>query len=263
MFTFRNTAKLALPRSSSNQSPIESSYDTMVLKEALRNEAGSVWQASMSHPFVREVAAGTLPIEKFIHYIRNDSLYLRAFAQVQALAAAKAPNLQTMGRLAFHAESTSRAEHALHETFFSMLQVASSGSDDLPAPTAYRYITHLHSVAAHGTFAEIIAAILPCYWLYWEIGLHYKNAHPDHPVYNKWIETYGNEWFGEQVKEQIDRVDALADAAGIEERLRMKRHFLISCKYELDFWGMAYQLEKWDVTLGTPVPDQITATGNF
>jgi len=213
--------------------------------EALRDEADSVWQASMNHPFVIEVAAGTLPIEKFIHYIRNDSLYLRSFAQVQALAAAKAPNLQTLERLAFHAQSTSRAEHFLHETFFSMLQATPSSTDDLPAPTAYRYITHLHAVAAHGTFAEIIAAILPCYWLYWEIGLHYKDAHPDHPVYNKWIETYGDEWFGELVKEQIVRVDALADAAGYEERLRMKRYFHISCQYELEFWGMAYQLEQW------------------
>ena len=32
------------------------------------------------------------------------------------------------------------------------------------------YIGHLQSVAHGGTLGEIVAAVLPCYWIYGEVG---------------------------------------------------------------------------------------------
>jgi thiaminase/transcriptional activator TenA len=216
----------------------------MTFSAELRKAADALWQKSLDHPFVRGIADGTLPTDRFAQYVLNDSYYLSVFAKVQSLAAAKAPDLETAGRLAFHAQSTAQAEHQLHETFFGLLGVRRD-PDFLPAPTAYRYASHLLAVANEGTFCEIIAAILPCYWLYWEIGLRYKNSRPNHPVYDRWIATYGDEWFGELVQEQIDRIDACAARAAEDERRRMRRHFLISSQYELEFWDIGYKLERW------------------
>ncbi|MDB5083153.1 MAG: transcriptional activator, TenA family [Bacilli bacterium] len=211
----------------------------------LRQLVDPLWQASFVHPFVREIAEGTLDINRFIHYLKQDSYYLTNFAKAQSLAAAGAPTLEMAGRLAFHAQSTSSAEHALHEAFFNDLGIVPDRSF-VPAPTAYKYVTHLLSVASFGTVGEIIAAILPCYWLYWEIGKIYAHAKPNHPIYDKWIATYGDEWFGNLVQEQIDRLDELAEAASEAERNRMIQHFVISSHYELQFWQMAYTLEGWD-----------------
>ncbi|MBX5435765.1 MAG: thiaminase II [Alicyclobacillaceae bacterium] len=216
----------------------------MTFADMLRTRANDLWQQSFEHPFVQELAEGTLPTEKFIHYVLNDSYYLTVFARVQARAASKADDLQTAGRLAYHAQSTAEAEHQLHQTFFGMLGIQRDG-DFLPAPTNYQYTTHLLSVADRGTVGEIVAAILPCYWLYWEIGLRYRGSQPNHPVYDKWIATYGEEWFGELVREQIDRLNQLSERAGEAERRLMERHFLISSYYELRFWDMAYHLEGW------------------
>ncbi len=216
----------------------------MTFTSHLRDRADTLWNKSFHHPFVVELAQGTLPTEKFVHYVQNDSYYLTVFAKVQSLGAAKTNDLHTIGRMAFHAESTINAEQALHETFFEMLGL-SRDEKFLPAPTAYRYTTHLRSVAAEGTLGEVIAAILPCYWLYYEIGIRYKDATPNHPIYDKWIATYGDEWFEKLVKEQIARLDDLAERASEDERQRMEQHFLISSEYELAFWEMAYSLEKW------------------
>ncbi len=210
----------------------------------LRHEANHLWQASFEHPFVCELAAGSLPENKFRHYVRNDSYYLKEFAKVQSLAAAKATDLNTIARLAAHAKATVEAEHALHETFFKLLHV-SPEEPFTPAPTTYRYTSHLHTVAHTGTFAEIIGVMLPCYWLYWEIGERYKQAKPNHPIYNQWIATYGQEWYGQLVQEQLDRLDGLADTASDEERRRIRLHFMISSQYEYEFWDMAYRLERW------------------
>lgn len=157
---------------------------------------------------------------------------------------ADADDLHTIGRMAFHAESTVKAEHALHETFFGMSGIAKDASF-VPAPTAYKYTSHLLAVAATGSLADIVASILPCYWLYWEIGQRYRHAKPNHPIYDRWIQTYGDEWFGELVQEQIERLDDLAEGSTETERDHLQRLFLISSQYELEFWDMAYGLESW------------------
>jgi thiaminase/transcriptional activator TenA len=218
---------------------------SMKFSDQLRHIVDPIWEKSFEHPFVKEIAQGTLDIQKFVHYLKQDSYYLTHFAKIQSIGAAKAPDLATAGRMAFHAHCTYQAEHALHETFFHELNIQPD-PHFVPAPTAYQYVTHLHAVASQGSLGEIIAAILPCYWLYYEIGHRYKDAKPNHPIYDKWIATYGDEWFGELVKEQIDRLDWLADRTNDAEREKMKRHFQISSRYELAFWEMAYTLETWD-----------------
>lgn len=218
----------------------------MKFTDQLRQQADECWQRSFTHPFIMELAEGSLPENKFVHYVQNDAYYLGVFAKVQAIGASKAADLKTSGRMAFHAHATANAEHALHETFFGMLGLEKE-VNFLPAPTAYQYTTHLISVAHTGTLGEIIAAILPCYWLYWEIGVRYQLSQPNHPIYSTWIETYGNEWFSELVKEQINRLDELARFSSAEERQRMERHFKISSEYEYRFWDMAYNLESWQI----------------
>lgn len=210
----------------------------------VRNKSAALWQRSFEHAFIRELAAGILPDDKFSHYVLNDSCYLTTFAKVQAIAASKSSDLDVIGRMAFHAESTVKAEHALHETFFGMLGIKKNASF-IPSPTAYKYTSHLLATAATGSLADIMASILPCYWLYWEIGQRYRHAKPNHPIYDKWIEAYGGEWFGELVQEQIQRMDQLAENVTEVQRNRLEQLFLISSQYELEFWDMAYNLESW------------------
>jgi thiaminase (transcriptional activator TenA) len=220
----------------------------MKFTDYLRAKADASWQASFDHPFVTGIADGTLPLENFKYYVLNDSYYLSIFAKVQALGAAKAADLYTASRLAVHAQSTYNAELGLHENFSKRLGITPEEVAAFePSPSAYAYTTHILSIGHTGTLGEIIAALLPCYWLYYEIGQRQAGATPAEPIYQDWVNAYGDEWFSELVIEQINRLDALAEQATDEERQRMERHFLLSSQYELQFWAMAYSLEKWPV----------------
>jgi thiaminase/transcriptional activator TenA len=214
--------------------------------EILRNKADHIWQANLHHPFVEGIASGALSLENFKFYVLQDSYYLSHFAKVQALAGSRAEDLYTTSRMAAHALGTSEAELALHEKFIKQLQIT---DDELanfqPAPTAYHYTSHLYRVGESGTLGEIIAAILPCYWIYHEIGEKYKRSTPSEPIFQEWIGTYGDEWFAELVHEQIKRLDELAEKASDSERNKMTAHFLLSCQYEYLFWEMAYKMEQW------------------
>lgn len=220
----------------------------MLFSEEIRKEANHIWEASFDHPFVKGIGDSTLPIKCFRYYVIQDAYYLTHFAKVQSLGAAKAADLHTTNRLAIHAQGTYEAELALHKSFSKRLGITEEERKNFkPAPTAYAYTSHLYRAAYAGHLGDIIAALLPCYWLYYEIGERLKDCKPEEPIYQEWIAAYGGDWFKELVEEQIDRVNELAEKATQEDRDRMKEHFMISSQYEYSFWEMAYQLENWPV----------------
>ncbi|ENH97276.1 transcriptional regulator [Gracilibacillus halophilus YIM-C55.5] len=226
----------------------------MKFSEQLRKEVDAVWQASFQHPFVQGIGNGTLPVEKFKYYVLQDAYYLSHFARVQSLGAAKADSFERTNRMAAHAQGTYEAELELHRTFTEMLNITEEEKSDFqPSPTAYAYTSHLYRAAYHGHLGDVIAVILPCYWLYYEVGEELKDKQPEHPVYQKWIEAYGGDWFKQLVKEQIDRLDEIATQVTSNDLERMKEHFVISSNYEYMFWDMAYHLESWDQLLNTKV----------
>ncbi|MBE4906802.1 thiaminase II [Bacillus luteolus] len=220
----------------------------MTFSQEIRKEANSIWEASFDHPFVTGIADGTLSLESFRYYVLQDAYYLSHFARIQALGAAKAEDLHTTNRLAIHAQGTYEAELSLHENFSKRLGITEEERQNfVAAPTAYAYTSHLYRAAYSGHLGDIIAALLPCYWLYYEIGERLQGSTPAEPIYQEWIEAYGGDWFRELVEEQINRLDELAEKVTEEDRKRMKEHFMISSQYEYSFWEMAYRLEKWPV----------------
>ncbi|ABS22180.1 thiaminase II [Bacillus cytotoxicus] len=220
----------------------------MSFSQLLRQEVAPIWQASFEHPFIKELGEGTLDLASFRYYVLQDSYYLSHFARVQTLGAAKAIELKTTARMAHHAQNTYEAELSLHENFAEKLGITEEEKASfIPAPTAYAYTSHMYRAAYEGHLGDIIASILPCYWLYYEIGERLKECKPEEPIYQAWISAYGSDWFRTLVEEQIMRLDQIAETVTESDRKRMKQHFIISSQYEYSFWEMAYTLEKWPV----------------
>ncbi|MHC8515481.1 thiaminase II [Sporosarcina sp. ITBMC105] len=220
----------------------------MTLCKELRVECDAIFEANFNHPFIEELATGTLSEDIFKEYILQDSYYLQHYAKVHALAAAQATDMHTVRRFAQHAEGTCGAEIDLHESYFSLLGVTEQDLAKFkPAPTAYAYTSHLYRAAMEGDLAATLAALLPCYWVYYEIGERLKEATPNHPIYDKWIAMYSSEWFEQSTNEQIERLNELTKDLSQKRRAEIKAHFIKSCHYELQFWEMAYTKQNWDL----------------
>jgi thiaminase/transcriptional activator TenA len=219
----------------------------MKFTDQLRQEVDSIWEASFNHPFVTGIADGSLPLECFRFYVLQDSYYLSHFSRVQALGAAKATDLHTTARFAAHAQGTYEAELQLHENFSKRLGITDEERRAFrPAPTAYAYTSHMYR-SGYGHLGDILSALLPCYWLYYEIGERLKDATPAESIYQDWIAAYGGEWFRELVEEQIHRLDKIAETVTEADRKRMREYFWMSSQYEYLFWEMAYKLENWPI----------------
>jgi len=215
--------------------------------EQLRSRAGRIWRAIEDHAFLRELHAGTLPMNRFTYFILQDYVYLLDFAQVLCQGGAKSPNLETLELFARHAVGAVEVERSFHASFGKTLGLSRKQLEAVPkGPITQAYIGHLQSVARSGSLGEVVAAVLPCYWIYGEVGRRLYRSRPQRPkIYREWIETYAGEPFWRPVREQIQLMNTIGAAAGSREKKLMTEHFVLSSRYEFMFWDQAYRLESW------------------
>jgi thiaminase (transcriptional activator TenA) len=215
----------------------------------LRHRGEQIWRRIEGHSFLRELQSGTLPMNRFTYFILQDYVYLLDFAQVLCQGGAKAPDLETLELFAHHALGAVEVERSFHASFGNSLGLSRKQLDAVTkGPITQAYIGHLQSVARSGTLGELVAAVLPCYWIYGEVGRRLYRNRPRKPkIYRQWIETYASEAFWKPVREQIQLMDRLGAAANPSEKKLMSAHFLLSSRYEFMFWEQAYRLENWPV----------------
>lgn len=217
--------------------------------DELREGASEIWEAIYAHPYLTEMAEGTLPLDKFKEYIRQDYAYLADFARCLGLAAAKADDVETMRIFASLLNGCLTGEVEGLEELGGRLGIPLDvlrGTELAPANLAYT--RHLLHVAYSGTIGEIVAAMLPCMWTYQIIGkqLIDSPALREQPFYHEWAEIYNSESYANLVKWYRDITDRYAEASGPETREKMREHFMLSSRYEYLFWEMAYSGEGWE-----------------
>lgn len=188
-------------------------------------------------------------MDRFTYFILQDYVYLLDFAQVLCQGGAKAPDLETLELFARHAIGAVEVERSFHASFGKTLGLSRKQLDEVSkGPITQAYIGHLQSVARGGSLGELVAAVLPCYWIYGEVGRRlYKNRPKKPKIYREWIEIYASETFWRPVREQIRLVDSIGAKASPGEKKQMAGHFMLSSRYELMFWEQAYRLEAWPV----------------
>ncbi|GAA1352414.1 bifunctional hydroxymethylpyrimidine kinase/phosphomethylpyrimidine kinase [Falsarthrobacter nasiphocae] len=185
--------------------------------------------ASSQGRFVTRLAAGTLERARFEWYLAQDLLYLDEYARALASLAAVAPTRRAQAFWARASQECLEVEAALH------LSHAREGSPEA-APMTRAYTDHLLAVSARGSYAELAAAVLPCFWLYQAVGEELAEAaRPEHP-YVDWLATYGTDEFRESTRVAIELTDEAAGHAGPEERSRMAAAFRRSMELERDFF---------------------------
>jgi thiaminase (transcriptional activator TenA) len=207
-----------------------------------------IYAAILAHPFVTGLADGSLPRESFEFFVIQDALYLRKYAQALAAVASHAPEPAATEMFARHAAGIVSAELSLHKTLFAELDIdpaSAAGADE--APTTLAYTSYLLATTTSGTYAEGVGVVLPCYWIYAEVGKKLLRQGSPDARYQKWIDTYGADEFGDEVGEVIAATDALSASLSAVERDRVRRHFRATSRYEWMFWDMGLRRENWPV----------------
>lgn len=208
-----------------------------------------VYARILDHPFVAGLTDGSLDRAAFRFYVVQDAHYLREYARALSVCAARAPREDDIAMFAQHAAGAIDVERELHESFFRDLDVS---ADELaatpPAPTNLAYTSYLLATAYGGSFPEALGAVLPCYWIYWEVGKALLERGSPDPLYQRWIDTYGGEEFADVVRAVLAVTDRLGPALSDADRERMARHFRRTTVYEWMFWEAGYVRESWPIS---------------
>ncbi|MDQ1128349.1 bifunctional hydroxymethylpyrimidine kinase/phosphomethylpyrimidine kinase [Microbacterium sp. SORGH_AS_0888] len=184
-------------------------------------------------PFLRGLADGTLGAAAFRWYLAQDALYLRDYARVLAHASALAPTSEEQTFWSSSAAGAIAAELELHSRWLS----TDGLFDAAPSPTTTAYIDHLLALAARGDYGALVAGVLPCFWMYVDIGERLLPAATPENPYTAWIETYADPAFRAATDRAIDIVFRHAAGASVAARGRMRDAFVVSAQHERAFFA--------------------------
>jgi thiaminase/transcriptional activator TenA len=208
----------------------------------------AAWRANHTHPFVVELGNGTLDRDKFRFYMVQDYLYLIDYVKLFALGAMKTQDLETMGTFAALLNSTLHEEMSLHRTYAAQFGITTEELENAkPSPITLAYSHYMLHVAHNGSLADLVAALLPCMWSYWDIGkeLNRIPGASSHEYYGEWVRMYSSNEFGELAQWCINLMDRLAEGKSEVELARLEDIFQNTTRFETMFWDMAYQKQMW------------------
>jgi thiaminase/transcriptional activator TenA len=201
-----------------------------------------------AHPFLTGLTDGSLGEKAFRHYVVQDALYLRDYARGLALLAAKSPQDEWTAMFSEHAKIALVVERALHESFFKDWDLNEEQVYAMtPAPFNLLYTSYLLRVAYDRPFHEALAAFLPCYWIYWEVGKTLEKNGSPNEMYQRWIDTYSSDEFAEVTRQVIEIMDQVAEGLTEQQRKHAATHFLMTSRFEYLFWDMGYSQQGWPI----------------
>ena len=206
-------------------------------------QSSGIYDRIIELPFIQELILGTLAIDKFKFYIEQDSIYLAQFGRTLSLIAARAHQMHHVLNYIRFAEGAIVVENALHASYFKEHDIDGNAAI---SPACHYYTSYLLSTSALAQVEVAMAAVLPCFWVYQQVGdfIYQQQRHENNP-YKNWINTYAGEDFRELVKKAITICDEVANTCSHSQQQAMTDAFLTACRLEWLFWESAWGLEKW------------------
>jgi thiaminase/transcriptional activator TenA len=203
-----------------------------------------VFEKIVNHPFNQELRKGILDEQKFKVYIYQDSLYLADFAKALALTATRMQGSSHLLDFLRFAQNAILVEQVLHESYFKEYDIdLSSGK----APGCFAYTNYLMAASAYESCEVAVAALLPCFWIYKQIGDYiYANQVSPNP-YQNWIDAYSGKEFAASVEKALEICNELAKDASDSLNARMHQAYSTASRLEYVFWDSAYKMEEWVV----------------
>jgi thiaminase/transcriptional activator TenA len=215
----------------------------MSVYHELRGLNQALWEQVVTHPFVEEMGADTLPLKKFQRYFVQDYVFVRDFTRLLALAVAKAPDFPTARRLAAFLAGVLDGEEGLFQRSFRKWGLRESQYADTQPATATRAMGDLLTrVAYEGSFAEILTVLVVTEGTYLDWASRLVEAgRVGSGVAREWVGIHSNADFRDFVEWLFETLEEMpmTDA----ERSSVEDLFGVTLSYELAFFEMGYRDE--------------------
>lgn len=120
------------------------------------------------HPFLTAMVDGSLAEPNFRYYVVQDALYLKDFATcLRKLGQTEGIPENESKQLEGFAISAEEAELSLHNSFFKQWNIEATAEQ---MPHTLLYTSYMERIVATRPYAEGLAVLLPCFWVYMHVG---------------------------------------------------------------------------------------------
>ena len=205
-----------------------------------------LYQKILALPFNQELANGTLDSQAFCHYVIQDAHYLLAYGRALAVAAAKADEADDVIQFSEAAKIAIIVERSLHKDFMQAFAITKTEFESTPLTLAcHHYTSFLTATAWSESYPVVLAALLPCFWIYAEVGHDIVSKSVENNPYQAWVDTYSGEEFHTAVRNVIATVDKVAARCDQDTLAKMHAAYTMGAKLEWLFWDSAYQQRQW------------------
>ena len=204
--------------------------------------ATPVYERILQLPFVKALADGTLPQERFLYYLRQDALYIDNYSKVLAHIASRLTDRDQVADFLRFGIDGVNVEKSMHESYLKGRHLKPADM----SPSCLMYCSLLSAQATAPAEVEA-AAVLPCFWVYQQVGLEITKCAAAGNPYHTWIDTYADPAFEASTRRAIEICDELAEKTGEDTRRRMTEIFVQCTRMEWLFWDSAWNLETWKI----------------
>ncbi|MBQ1635430.1 MAG: TenA family protein [Bacteroidales bacterium] len=197
-----------------------------------------IYNQILDHPFIKELSAGTLAPDKFDRYLAQDELYVGNYGRQMFELAELIPDPRQHDMFYAFAKEGIEGEKAMHALLIDRFGIDTQVQ---PSQVTAAYNAHTEAAIRSGSKEIGLAAMLPCMWVYNEVGLHIlRTAAVEGNPYREWIQEYGNEAFTAGVAQVLELADSYAAAAPEDIRERMTSAYIEATRFEYLFWDYGY-----------------------
>ena len=191
------------------------------------------------YEFIQKMLDGTLPQEQFVRYLQQDKIYLKEYSRDLYAVADMMTDKAEGDFFRATAKEGMESENAMQAMLSERFGIS---GEPLPVGTTLRYTRFLRHYTDTLDVPLVLAAVLPCYWVYNEVGKYLVAQHisPDNP-YREWIQTYGSPEMDEATRYVVALIDRLAKECSPEKQALMRRVFVEGCALELEFFMIGLQ----------------------
>lgn len=211
------------------------------LSDEILASSADAWHRMQQNRFVVDIENDTLDQKVFERYLAYENMFVETAIQIFGYMLVKSPDLETSRRVVRILKALSEDQITYFQNTFESLGMQDAEFRDLELPDAVAaFRDGMLVCAAHGTYAEIVAAMFAAEWMYWTWCTRASAGTITNPLLREWVELHTAADFTSQagwLREQLDKAGDHMDQAARE---RIGKLFKRVLELEIHFHDAAY-----------------------
>jgi len=216
----------------------------MTITQELIKNSQPYWDNYIKHEFVQELAQGTLKLENFQHYLKQDYIYLFHYSRAFALAMYKSENFEQMN-FSRQALNAILDEIQLHINYCKEFKIDEKTLyEQKESPACIAYTRYVLDCGSSGGLTELYAGLIPCFLGYAKVAdyITLNNLSVENNPYQSWIDMYSSKEYQEAANDATQFFEKLCKDLSKKQMEKIQDIFTTATRMEISFWQMGLDL---------------------